>query len=565
MKQWSMYEIVIRLITLGIRLAAPFHAKARLWVDGRTTPPGFAANAEVKAPVTGVGQETETRPKTLWVHAASLGEFEQGRPVIEAFREQFPDWRIVLTFFSPSGYEIRKNYPHADLICYLPADTRRNARDFLERVRPDAAVFVKYEFWANYLLELKKRNIPTLLVSALFRESQPFFQWYGGFWRQMLSCFTHFFVQNEASAKLLQNLGFQNVTVAGDTRVDRVLKIAESARENAVVAAFSARPGGGEGSVAPISQEQKGAFPAPSPPAQPEAPLPPTGGGGGSLLSGGEESGITLTPQEKKGVFTAPTPPAQPEAPLPPTGGGGGGLLSGGEESGITLTPQEQKGAFPAPTPPAQPEAPLPPTGGAGGGLLSGGGFFPNILIAGSTWPPDEAHLAEAMQKPVFKHYKLVIASHDPSERSVRHILDVLPGDWRGKALRYSGSSAPAAAEAAVLIIDNVGLLNTLYRYGTVAYIGGGFGKGIHNTLEPAAFGLPILFGPNYEKFEEARQFVARGGAFPVRNARELAEILTRLQDPEFYRTSSQAVQAYLLESKGATEKIISFFKKQAG
>ncbi len=474
-----LYEIVIRLITLGIRLAAPFHAKARLWVDGRNAPPGFAANAEVKAPVTGVGQETETRPKTLWVHAASLGEFEQGRPVIEAFREQFPDWRIVLTFFSPSGYEIRKNYPHADLICYLPADTRRNARDFLERVRPDAAVFVKYEFWANYLLELKKRNIPTLLVSALFRESQPFFQWYGGFWRQMLSCFTHFFVQNEASAKLLQDLGFQNVTTAGDTRVDRVLKIAESAREDAVVAAFSARPGGGEGSVAPISQEQKG--------------------------------------------------------------------------------------AFPAPTPPAQPEAPLPPTGGAGGGLLSGGGFFPNILIAGSTWPPDEAHLAEAMQKPVFKHFKLVIAPHDPAERSVAQVLDVLPGGWRGKALRYSGASVPAAAEAAVLIIDNVGLLNTLYRYGTVAYIGGGFGRGIHNTLEPAAFGLPILFGPSYEKFEEARQFVARGGAFPVRNARELAEILERLQDPEFYRMSSQAVQTYLRESKGATEKIISFFKKQAG
>lgn len=264
-----LYEIAIRLMTLGIRLAAPFHAKARLWVDGRKVLPRPMGDS--------------AKP-VLWVHAASLGEFEQGRPVIEAFRERFPDWRIVLTFYSPSGYEIRKNYPHADLVCYLPADTRRNARDFLDHIRPDAAIFVKYEFWANYLLELKKRRVPTLLVSALFRESQPFFRWYGGFWRNMLGCFTHFFVQNESSARLLQNLDFQNITIAGDTRVDRVLKIAENAGENAVVAAFrrGAPPiprRGGERSPAQTSANKETPVPSIPPNAQPEAPLLPTGGG----------------------------------------------------------------------------------------------------------------------------------------------------------------------------------------------------------------------------------------------------------------------------------------------
>ncbi|HRI58219.1 MAG TPA: glycosyltransferase N-terminal domain-containing protein, partial [Saprospiraceae bacterium] len=255
------YEIGIRLLVLGIRVAAVFNSKARLWVEGRRhwqervnptpdpspTGRGDVENAATSSGVSSMERSTSPLPvgegsgvgsKTLWLHAASLGEFEQGRPVIEAFREQFPGWRIVLTFFSPSGYEIRKNYPHADLVCYLPADTRRNARDFLDLIKPDVVIFVKYEFWANYLSELKKRSIPTLLVSALFRDNQPFFHWYGGFWRRMLGCFTHFFVQNEDSAKRLQHIGFQNTTVAGDTRVDRVLKIAEGVGENAVVAAF---------------------------------------------------------------------------------------------------------------------------------------------------------------------------------------------------------------------------------------------------------------------------------------------------------------------------------------
>ncbi len=225
-----LYNLAIRLLVCWIHVAALFNAKARYWVQGRKNwRKRFAVVPFIVH---------RSSFKVLWLHAASLGEFEQGRPIIEAFRAQFPHWKIVLTFFSPSGYEIRKDYPYADLVCYLPADTKQNARDFLDIIQPDAAIFVKYEFWANYLFELKKRGIPTVLVSALFRPSQPFFKWYGGFWRRMLACFSHIFVQNEGTGKLLQSIEIQNFTVAGDTRVDRVLKIAESAPENEIVKAF---------------------------------------------------------------------------------------------------------------------------------------------------------------------------------------------------------------------------------------------------------------------------------------------------------------------------------------
>lgn len=422
-----LYEIGIRVFVSGIRLAALFNPKARLWVAGRRH---WRQRLRSAIPIS---QSQTPNPKCLWVHVASLGEFEQGRPLIEAFREQHPDWRIVLTFFSPSGYEIRKNYPHADLICYLPADTRRNARDFVEWIKPDAAIFVKYEFWANHLSELKKRRIPTLLVSALFRESQPFFRWYGDFWRAMLGCFTHFFVQNRASAALLQSIGFQNTSVAGDTRVDRVLKIAEAAGANEVLAAFQKSP-----------------------------------------------------------VDQSPC----------------------------------------------------------------------DLLIAGSTWPPDEALIAAALRRAPAGDMKVVLTPHDPSPKSVAHILSLLPQDEFGATMSYSGARPETATRASNLVIDNVGMLNTLYRYGKIAYIGGGFGKGIHNTLEPAAFGLPVLFGPKYEKFEEARQFVARGGAFVVRNPEEMAAILEKLRHPEFYGKAVQAVRGYLEESKGATARILSFLKQ---
>ncbi|MBP6825742.1 MAG: 3-deoxy-D-manno-octulosonic acid transferase [Saprospiraceae bacterium] len=421
-----LYEFAIRGIVFAIRIGALFNAKAGAWINGRRKwRDRYRAGFQ---PVS----------RVLWVHAASLGEFEQGRPVIEAFRQQFPGWQLVLTFFSPSGYEIRKNYPHADFVCYLPADTRRNARDFIDIIQPDAAIFIKYEFWANYLAELNRRNTTTLLVSALFRKEQPFFQWYGRFWRNMLGCFTHFFVQNEGSEKLLQSIGFQNIKVAGDTRVDRVLHIAENAPENDLVAAFARAH---------------------------------------------QSEGVTVS------------------HPLTTS----------------------------------------------------------RVFIAGSTWEADEAVFLPALSRlTVDQEWKIMIAPHDPSEENVERL-----GKFIGSgALRYSRATPALAREARVLIIDNVGLLNTLYRYGTVAYIGGGFGKGIHNTLEPAAFGLPVLFGPKYEKFEEARQFVERGGAFAVKNQAELEAVLQNLADPDFYGNASEAVRRYLEESRGATEQILSFLKQ---
>jgi 3-deoxy-D-manno-octulosonic-acid transferase len=355
----------------------------------------------------------------LWIHAASLGEFEQGRPVIEAFRAQYPDWAIVLTFFSPSGYEIRKNYPHADLVCYLPADTTRNARRFIELIQPQVAIFVKYEFWSNYLAELKNRDTPTLLISGIFRPSQPFFAWYGAFWRNMLRCFTHFFVQTTESAALLKSIGFENTTVAGDTRIDRVLTLAGTAPENALVARF---------------------------------------------------------------------------ANAPP-------------------------------------------------------------LVVGSSWPADEAIYLPVLEDPALKHLKVVIAPHEPSAAYVNRLIDQLGA----QAVRYSTANPETVGNARYLIIDNIGMLNTLYQYGFAAYIGGGFGKGIHNTLEPAAYGLPVLFGPRFEKFEEARQLVASGGAFAIQDAASLRQNLLQLQHPESVKAASWAVTRWLSENQGATNKILSW------
>ncbi len=415
----SIYDFGIRLFAWGLQLAALVHPKARLWVAGRRHwRSHYPASFKKKGLV-------------LWVHAASLGEFEQGRPVIEAFRPVFPDWQIVLTFFSPSGYEIRKNYPHADFICYLPADTRRNARDFLDLIRPDAAIFIKYEFWANYLFELKRRDIPTLSVSTLFRPGQPFFRWYGGFWRAMLGCFSHFFVQNAASAQLLHSIGLHDCTVAGDTRVDRVLQLAGQAGHNTILEAFA--------------------------------------------------------------------------------------------------------------------------------------GDHP-VFIAGSSWPADESVFLPVLQSAAFRAWRIVIAPHEPSEK---HLARLLPRLTR-RYTRYSEwVEKPAdvlkTMDAEILVVDNVGLLNTLYRYGAVAYIGGGFGKGIHNTLEPAAFGLPVLFGPRYEKFEEARQFVTRGGAFAVSDSAALDTVLEKLQQPAFYQQAAHAIRDYLAENSGATEKVIAYLTNAGG
>ncbi|MBK8194807.1 MAG: 3-deoxy-D-manno-octulosonic acid transferase [Lewinellaceae bacterium] len=419
-----LYEIGIRFFTAAVYLASFFNTKARHWVAGRRHWRDRYARE----------YPADHGKKTLWIHAASLGEFEQGRPVIESFRAAHPEWFVVLTFFSPSGYEVRKNYAHADFICYLPADTRRNAVDFTDLIRPDAVIFIKYEFWANYLGRLKQRRIPTLLISALFRDTQPFFRWYGAFWRQMLGCFTHFFVQNAHSAKLLQQIGLRNTTIAGDTRVDRVLDIARNTPANEIVADFAGEPGATK------------------------------------------------------------------------------------------------------------------------------------VFIAGSSWRADEELFLPVLHRVMTEapgKWKIIVAPHDPSAENVGRIFRSAGAAFPAAGqpvLCYSRATPSSARLAQILIIDNVGLLNTLYRYGTVAYIGGGFGKGIHNTLEPAAFGLPVIFGPEYKKFEEARQFVARGGAYSVTDADALSAVLDKLQDPAYYQKASGAVLGYLEDNRGATEQILSFF-----
>lgn len=397
-----LYEAAIRLMVAVIWMAQPFSPKARLWMRGRR-------NWRNRLPSPPAG-----RHPVLWMHVASLGEFEQGRPVLEGFRQQYPAGWVALSFFSPSGYEVRKNYPGADVVCYLPADMLHQARDFLDRLQPDLAIFVKYDFWANYLWELRQRHIPTLLIAALFRPEQPFFRLWGGFWRQMLGCFTHIFTQNTASEALVRSLGLTAVSTAGDPRVDRVLQLAQES-----------------------------------------------------------------SPWEH--------PPLKAD------------------------------------------------------------------IIAGSTWPADEDVLLPAIHHPALAQWRWIIAPHEPSPQHVRRLAQRLQRRWA----YYSEWDGQQAVD--VLIVDSVGLLGRLYRCARIAYVGGGFGRGIHNTLEPAAYGLPILFGPKYARFEEARQFVQRGGAWPVRRSEELLAALQRLQRPEDYRHASRAVQQFLSENKGASAQILRF------
>lgn len=410
-----LYNLGIWCYSLIIHLAAGFNPKAALWVSGRQ-------HWRVRLR----HQLAANDKPTLWMHVSSLGEFEQGRPVLELFRQAHPDWRIVLTFFSPSGFEVRKNYPHADVVAYLPADTPNNARDFLNLVKPNLAVFVKYDFWANYLFTLQKRQTPTLLIAALFRPEQSFFKWYGQFSRKILTCFDEIQVQEASSLKLLQSIDIKPVTVAGDTRIDRVLNLAAQAANNPVAQHFS---GQSEGRPQPV-------------------------------------------------------------------------------------------------------------------------------LIAGSSWEADETLILSVLDLPEFAAFKLIIAPHDPSGQHLERLCA-----RRTDLVLHSRYTFEPSAETRILVIDNVGMLNTLYQYADIAYIGGGFGKGIHNTLEPAAFGLPVIFGPKYQKFEEARQFVQREGAFPVENGQELVVVLHRLQDPAFYQSASKAVLLYLQENEGASLKAVSWLE----
>ena len=404
------YNLSIRLYVLLVRIAAFFNPKAKQWVVGRKNLFGKLEEA-VK------GEEN-----IVWFHSASLGEFEQGRPVIESFKEKYPQYKIMLTFFSPSGYEVRKNYEGADFIFYLPPDFAGNAKRFMDIVQPKMAFFIKYEFWHHYLKELKKRNVPTYIFSTIFRPDQLFFKSYGGFHRKMLTAFTHLFVQNQESVDLLNNIGFANTTLTGDTRFDRVYTIA---------------------------------------------------------------TGSKTLPQVE-------------------------GFSQGRE-----------------------------------------------VLIAGSTWPKDEEHIIKYLNETT-NSYKYIIAAHEVEEDHINNITSKIQKSW----VRYTKATKEEIDAAEVLVIDCIGVLSSLYRYGTVSYIGGGFGRGIHNTLEAATFGLPVIFGPNYHKFQEAKDLIEIGAAKSYDQFSELKNLLDLFyENSEERNAAGQKSKNYVDKMRGASDKILSTIK----
>jgi 3-deoxy-D-manno-octulosonic-acid transferase len=380
-------------------------------------------------------QKVDPNAKYIWFHAASLGEFEQGRPLMERIRKDYPQYKILLTFYSPSGYEVRKNYEGADIICYMPVDTRLNAIRFLRLVRPVMAFFIKYEFWSNFLHILKHRNIPTYSVSSIFREDQVFFKWYGRNYAGVLKCFTRFFVQNEESKRLLEGIGITAVDVVGDTRFDRVLQIKEAAKQLPICEAFR---------------------------------------------TGVASSQSADVPHHDFKVF-----------------------------------------------------------------------------VAGSSWPPDENIFIPFFNE--HKDWRLLIAPHVIAEEHLKLILSLIKGK---KVVRYTQTTPEEAAEADVLIIDCFGLLSSMYNYGDVAYIGGGFGVGIHNTLEAAVWNMPVIFGPNNKKFQEAQGLLKSGGGFEINTYEDFSGLMSSLMNDEtFLKQAGDKAGAFVAHLAGATDKVLASVK----
>lgn len=403
-----LYNLGILFYGLFIRFAALLNKKAKLFVAGRK-------NWKEK-----LNSAIDKNATYIWVHCASLGEFEQGRPVLEEIKKQYPHYKIALTFFSPSGYEIRKNYEGVDIVSYLPLDTKKNARDFVRLLHPEKVFFVKYEFWYNYISQIKKQEIPLYIISAIFRENQQFFKstpW-GKWYKKMLNNFEHIFIQNETSAQLLEQSGIQNFSVSGDTRFDRVAKIAQGAKRFEIVEKF--------------------------------------------------------------------------------------------KSNNVTL-------------------------------------------IAGSTWKPDEELLAAFINKS--EGVKLIIAPHEVSAANINRIQQLL----KKPAICFSKANISDIHTFDVLIIDSIGILSSLYQYGDVAYIGGGFGVGIHNILEAATFKLPVIFGPNYLKFKEAVDLVNEKGAFSIQNFTELERTLNKLlSNKKNLQNASKTCIKYIGKNVGATKLIIN-------
>ena len=398
-------------------------------------------------------EKVDPTAKYVWFHAASLGEFEQGRPLIEQLRATHPEYKILLTFFSPSGYEVRKNYEGADIVCYLPLDTIRNARRFLRAVHPVMAFFIKYEFWYNYLHILRHRGVPVYSVSSIFRPGQVFFKWYGRNYAKVLHCITHFFVQNEVSLQLLKGIGIDEATVVGDTRFDRVLQIKEQAKKLPIVEAFKGINGKGDACKDELSEDAcKGA----------------------------------LSEDACKDNLS---------------------------ENGC-------KGC--------------------------------KVFVAGSSWQPDEDIFIRFFND--HPDWKLIIAPHVIGEDHLANILDKL----QMKAVRYTQATEQSAAEARCLIIDCFGLLSTIYRYGEIAYVGGGFGVGIHNVPEAAVWGVPVLFGPNNKRFQEAQDLLACKGSFEVTDYDSFNTIISRLiSDDKFRHQCGEASANYVKSRSGATDIIM--------
>ena len=404
-----MYNIIIYLYLLGVAIASLFSKKVKKMWEG-----------ERKA-IDILKEEVDPNAKYIWFHAASLGEFEQGRPLIESIRKDYPEYKILLTFFSPSGYEVRKDYEGADIICYLPLDTIRNARRFLRAVRPVMAFFIKYEFWYNYMHILKHRNIPAYSVSSIFRPDQVFFKWYGRQYRTVLKCFTHFFVQNNESKELLGKLGITEVDVVGDTRFDRVLQIKEASKHLPIVESF--------------------------------------------------------TKNAKK------------------------------------------------------------------------------VFVAGSSWQPDEDIFLKYFNDK--KDWKLIIAPHVIGEDHLKQILNHVEGR---KVVRYTQATIDNVADAEILIIDCFGLLSSIYNYGTVSYVGGGFGVGIHNVLEAAVWDIPVIFGPNNKHFQEAQGLMKANGGFEITDYDSFCEFMSKFENgDEFLKNSGESAGRFVMSLSGASKKVISY------
>ena len=424
-----MYNIIIYAYLLGVAIYSLFNEKVKkMWRGERD-----AFNV--------LREKVEPGARYVWFHAASLGEFEQGRPLMEQLKRDHPELKILLTFFSPSGYEVRKDYKGADIICYLPLDTIRNARRFLRLIRPEMAFFIKYEFWYNYLHILKHRKVPTYSVSSIFRDGQVFFRWYGRQYSRVLKCFTHFYVQNEKSRELLAGIGIDCVTVVGDSRFDRVLQIKEAAKQLKVVEVFL------------------------------------------------EERGKRR------------------------------------EERGERREERENSNT--------------------------------KVFVAGSSWPPDEDIFIRYFKE--HPDWKLIIAPHVISEDHLQQIITKF-GDR--KVVRYTqAEQSPLLSEeqGEALIVDCFGLLSSIYRYATVSYVGGGFGVSIHNTLEAAVWGCPVIFGPENKKFQEAQGLKACGGGFEIKGYDDFAQLMDRFESDEaFLNDAGHKAGAYVESLAGATEKILN-------